>query len=262
MIIDDFVIRALAAGIGIMLPAGPLGCFMVWRRLAYFGTTLAHGALLGVAGALWLDLDPMAGVIAACLAIALLLALAGSGRDLAGDTVMAVIAHGAMALGLVALALHESGRADLIGYLFGDILGVTGGDLWLIYGVALALGLALVLAWRPLLAVTVSEDLARVQGRSAFGLRLLLTLMTATLIGVGIKLVGLLLIVSLLILPAAAARRLAASPESMALAAVLIGMAAVMAGLAGSLLWDLPTGPAIALAATLLFVLSRAGPRR
>lgn len=254
MFIDDFVLRALAAGIGIVLPAGPLGCFMVWRRLAYFGTTLAHGALLGVAAALWLQIDPMFGVIGICLVISVGLALLDNQGDLAGDTMMGVIAHSALALGLVAIALHEAGRADLIGYLFGDILAVSSAQVLLIFAVAVGLCVVLFFTWSALLAETVSPDLAKVNGLPTVALRITLTMMTAVLIGLGIKLVGLLLIVSLLILPAASARRLAATPEQMAFWAVALGILAVALGLAGSVLWDLPTGPAIALAATLSFV--------
>ena len=259
---DDFLVRALLAGAGVALVAGPLGSFIVWRRMAYFGDTLAHSALLGVALGFVLGTNPALTVVIVCAALALLLVVLQQQRYLAGDTLLGILAHGALSLGLVALALLETLRVDLVPLLFGDILAVTPADLGWIYGGG-ALALVLVAAiWRPLLALTAHEDLARVEGVNALATRLGFMVLIALVIGVALKIVGILLITSLLIIPAAAARRLARTPEQMAVLASLGGVIAVALGLAGSWRWDTPSGPSIVVGAAVLFAASLAVPRR
>ena len=253
---DDFFVRALVGGVGVALVAGPLGCFVVWRRMAYFGDSVAHGALLGIALGIALDIDLNAGIVIACVAFALLFLLLERQRRLATDTLLGILAHGALALGLVALGFVELGRVDLMGYLFGDILAVNRTDLIWIYGGGAAVLAATALLWRPLLAITVNEELARAEGVRVGAVRFAFTLLIALTIAIAMKVVGLILIVSLLIIPAAAARRLARSPEQMALLASAAGAASVVGGLHGSLAWDTPSGPSIVVAALALFALS------
>jgi len=261
---DDFVLRALFGGVGVAIAAGPLGCFVVWRRMAYFGAALSHSALLGVALGLFAGIDPMLGIGAFCVCLALLLVGLERQRLLASDTLLGILAHGTLALGLILLSLMEHLRVDLMGYLFGDVLAIGERDLVLIYAVTAVIAGILVLIWRPLLSATVHEDLASVEGVPVARVRLAFTVMIAAVIAVGMKVVGILLIVSLLIIPAAAARRLSATPEHMAVAAVAVGVLSVLFGLAASLQWDLPAGPSMVLAASLIFaVLAVApGPRR
>ncbi|WP_029010901.1 zinc ABC transporter permease subunit ZnuB [Azospirillum halopraeferens] len=259
---DDFMIRALVAGCGVAALAGPLGSFVVWRRMAYFGDTLAHSALLGVALGFLLGVDPMIGVVAVCVVLALLLVALQQRRALASDTLLGILSHSSLSLGLVAVAFLETLRIDLIAYLFGDLLAVTPGDIVRIYlggGVALA-GLALL--WNRLLAVTVDEDLARVEGMPVVALRLAFMLLIALVIAVAMKIVGILLITSLLIIPAAAARRFARTPEQMAALASLFGIVAVLAGMYASLHWDLPGGPGVVVAAAGLFLVCTLVPAR
>ena len=128
---DEFLVLSLIAGIGVALVAGPLGCFVVWRRMSYFGATLSHSALLGVALGILLDTNAMAGIIAICLGVALILTNLEQDPRFAADTILGILAHGALALGLVVISFMETARLDLMGYLFGDILsdlgpGVTG----------------------------------------------------------------------------------------------------------------------------------------
>ena len=259
---DDFILRAIFAGVGVAAVAGPVGSFVVWRRMAYFGDTLAHSALLGVALGFLLGVNLNLAVAALCVALALALVALQQQRRIPGDTLLGIMAHSTLSLGLIAFAFLQTVRVDLMGYLFGDILAVAPADLaWIYGGGALAL-LALVLLWRPLLAVTVHEELAQVDGVNVPATRLAFMLLVALLIAAAMKVVGILLITSLLILPAATARRFARSPEGMAALAALAGAAAVVAGVAASLRWDLPTGPAIVVAAGLLFALSLVPPRR
>ncbi|MFP5515510.1 MAG: zinc ABC transporter permease subunit ZnuB [Alphaproteobacteria bacterium] len=259
---DDFVIRALIAGGGIALLAGPLGSFVVWRRMAYFGDTLAHSALLGVTLGFLLGVNPMIGVMAVCVTLALALVALQRRRNLAADTLLGILSHGSLSLGLVALAFLETLRVDLMAYLFGDILSVTDGDLLAIYGGGAVALTGLALLWRRLLAVTVDEDLARVEGMPVDALRLAFMLLIALVIAIAMKIVGILLITSLLIIPAAAARRFARTPEGMAALASVLGVVAVVAGLLASLNWDLPGGPSVVVAAAALFLLGSLVPLR
>ncbi len=259
---DDFVLRAALAGFGVAAVAGPLGSFVVWRRMAYFGDTLSHSALLGVALGFLLGVNLNLAVVVLCIALALVLVALQQQRQLPGDTLLGIMSHSALSLGLVAFAFLETVRVDLMGYLFGDILAVTRGDLaWIYGGGALAL-IALVALWRPLLAVTVHEELAQIDGINVRATRLAFMLLVALVIAVAMKVVGVLLITSLLILPAAAARRFARTPEAMAALAALAGAIAVLGGIAASLRWDLPAGPAVVLSASALFALSLAWPAR
>ncbi|MFQ5784712.1 MAG: metal ABC transporter permease [Alphaproteobacteria bacterium] len=250
---DDFLWRAFLGGAGVALVAGPLGAFVVWRRMAYFGAAMAHSALLGVALGLVLGIDPDLAVVGVCSLLALLVVVLQQQKALATDTVLGILAHGALALGLVALAFMETVRIDLMAYLFGDILAVTPADLVRIYGGGIVVLGVLAGLWRPLLAATVHEELASVEGVPVPAVRLAFMLLLAVAIAVGIKIVGLLLITSLLIIPAAAARGLADTPEQMALAAGGIGCIAVAGGLAASLAWDIPAGPSVVVAAVAIF---------
>ncbi len=260
--LDDFMLRALLAGIGVALVAGPLGSFVVWRRMAYFGDTLAHSALLGVALGLLLQASITPVVAAVCVALALLLVALQRQRRLAGDTLLGILSHGSLALGLVVLALMEGLRLDLLGYLFGDILSVTRTDIAWIYLAGLLVSAGLVLMWQPLLADTVHQELAQVEGAAVGPARLGFMLLLALFIAISMKVVGILLITALLIIPAASARYFARTPEQMALLASLMGCLAVGGGLSASLQWDLPAGPAVVLVAVLLFSLSLAWGRR
>ncbi len=253
--LDDFLIRAALAGVGLSLATGPLGSFVVWRRMAYFGDATAHAAILGVALALAADLPVTFGTLVVALAMALTVSVLAA-RGWAMDTTLGVLAHSALAFGLVAVSFVPGARTDLSAYLFGDILAVSRADLGFIWGgAALVVGL-LVWRWQALLTSTLNEDLAHASGLNPARERLVLTLALAVVVAVAIKVVGALLIAALLIIPAAAARGLARTPEAMAGMAVLIGAASSIGGLQLSLWQDTPAGPSIIAAAAVLFALT------
>ena len=257
MILEDFFWRAMLAGIGVALVAGPLGCFVVWRKMAYFGDTMAHSALLGVALGLLLGVAPMIGVFAVVLVVALLLSGFLQKPFLSGDTLLGTLSHASLALGVLLISLMTWIRVDLLGYLFGDILSVTRTDLLWIYAVG---GITLILLawlWRPLLAITVDRELAGAEGMNVISCELTLMLVIAAVIALAMKVVGILLITSLLIIPAAAARHLCRTPEQMAAAAAIIGVLSVALGLFASFHFDTPSGPSIVTAAVFLFMLGQ-----
>ncbi|MDH3692090.1 MAG: metal ABC transporter permease [Gammaproteobacteria bacterium] len=252
---DDFVIRAAAAGIGLALVAGPLGCFVVWRRMAYFGATLSHAALLGVALGLLLKINLQLGVLIVCIGVSVSLVALERQRTLATDTLLGILAHGSLAIGLIVVSFMQAVRVDLLGYLFGDILAVDTDDLLWLYGGGAACLLLLAKIWRPLLAETVHQELARVDGVRIEQVRMTFLLLLSVVVAVGMQVMGVLLVVSMLIIPPAVARKFAVTPERMALLATLVGCVAVLGGLGASMQWDSPAGPSIVAVATVIFVL-------
>ncbi len=252
----DFIVFALIAGCLVALMAGPLGSFAVWRRMAYFGDTLAHSALTGVAFGLILSVNVNIAVTVFCLMLALLLVILQHNRTIATDTLLGILSHSMLALGLVIVSVFSDGRVDLYAYLFGDLLSVTTEDL-----ITIAITTAIVLPmifwlWRPLISITVHEELAQVEGVPVALVRTTLMLMMALLIAVAMKVVGVLLITALLIIPSAASRRLVSTPEQMAISASIIGMLAIGAGLGASFYWDTPAGPSAVLCASVMFAAS------
>jgi len=256
---DDFIYRALLAGLAVAILTGPLGCLVVWRRMAYFGDTLAHSALLGVALSILWDVHPGLGVALLGAVVAISLVWLQRHRDLATDTMLGILAHTSLGLGLVVIALLQSKglRIDLNAYLFGDILALSQNEVWFILASVVLLIPFIAWIWRPMIAIAVHEDLARVEGVQVIKVRLIFMILMAVVVAVAMKITGILLITALLIMPAAAARKFATTPEQMALIAILTGMMAVLIGLLSSLQWDTPTGPSIVVAAAVIFFISR-----
>lgn len=252
--LDDFFVRALLGGVGVAIVAGPLGCFVVWRRMAYFGDTMAHSALLGVALSLITGTEPTLGVLGVSVACALLLLTLQTRLPLASDTLLGILSHGALAVGLVVVGTMPAIRIDLFSLLFGDILAIGRGDLAVIYGGAVVALSVLAVLWRALLAETVQPEVAAAEGMRPTRARFGYTVLLAGIIAIAMKVVGILLITALLVIPAATARRLSRTPEAMAVAASALGAVAVAGGLFASLEADSPSGPTIVVVALLLFV--------
>ena len=254
---DKFILHALAAGIGLAIIAAPLGCLVVWRRMSYFGSTIAHSGLLGVAAGIALGLaDLTLPVIVVSLAIALALAALQRQRVLPTDALLGLLSHAALAMGLVAASLLKGQRLDLMGYLFGDILAVTGPDLaWTFIGGAIVLAVVAAL-WRTLIAVSVHEELARAEGHDTRRAELALMVLLAFVVAVAMKIVGILLVIAFLVMPAVAARPFSATPERMVVISGLVGIVGTLGGVALSLQSDVPAGPAIVLVLALLAALA------
>ncbi len=256
---DDFIVYALAAGIALALVVGPLGSVVVWRRMAYFGDTLAHAALLGVALAVAAEQLPMIGVGLVGVSLAVILFWLEKQRELSTDTLLGILSHSALALGLIVFSLIQAQgfNVSLMAYLFGDLLAVNASDLAWMYGCVMIILLVFSRLLSPLISISVNEELARVDGVAVEKVRFLFMILLALVVAVALKVVGILLITALLIIPAATARLYAKSPRQMVLVSVVVAILAVVLGLYMSLQWDLPTGPAIVVAASLLFFSSR-----
>ncbi|MFM1895649.1 MAG: hypothetical protein RLZZ385_723 [Pseudomonadota bacterium] len=253
MIIPDFILYALLAGLALAAVAGPLGSFVVWRRMSYFGDTLAHSALLGIALGLLLSINLQISILAICLLCAVLLVLFERKKSVAVDALLGILAHSSLAVGMVILSLSDSVQINLEAYLFGELLTIQPLDLTWVLFTSVAVGATLWYFWNQFLSVSVHQELAAIEGINTTFFRYLLILLMALVTAVAMKIVGVLLITSLLIIPPSAARQLAKTPEHMALLASLIGCLAVIGGLAGAFVFDTPVGPSIVVIATLIF---------
>jgi len=253
--LDDFMVRATLAGIGVTLAAAPLGCFIVWRRMAYFGEATAHSAMLGIALSLSFEAPVFAGAILLSLIMASVVSLT-QGRSFYFDTLLGVVGHMSLAAGLVIVSFIPGVRIDLMAYLIGDILAVSQMDLLLIWSGAIIILSLLIWRWSPLLLVTLNEDLASANGYNPKRESFVLTIALAIVVAVGIKVVGVLLIVAMLIIPAASARSLVSTPEGMGLLASLVGVMSAILGLNSAYFFDTPTGPSIVCVASTFFIAS------
>ena len=253
---DDFFIRALVAGLGVAIVTGPLGCFVVWRRLSYFGDTLAHSALLGVTMAYSFQFNIALSVFIISSIIAIILIQLQKKTNLPGDALLGLLAHSSLAVGLVVIGFLTFIRFDIMGLLFGDILAVTLNDIIIIwFGGALIL-IILKLIWRPLFASTVNYELAEAEGLNPDRAKAIFTILMAAIIAISIKIVGLLLITGMLIIPAAMARNISNNPQQMVVLSIVGGLLSVMIGLFSSLEFNTPSGPSIITAALILFCFS------
>ena len=253
---DDFIVRAFAAGIGLAFITGPLGCFIVWRRLSYFGDTIAHSALLGVVIAYALDFNLIIAVLVVSCLLALSLLFLQRRTNLPDDALLGLLAHSVLAIGLVLLGILSFIRIDLMGLLFGDILSVNVTDLlfvWIGGGIVL---IVLIFIWRPLFAGTVNLELAKAEGLNPDLANAIFTLLIASVIAISIKIVGILLITGLLIIPASASRNLSSTPIQMAIISSIIGVASVVLGIQTSMIWNTPTGPTILTITLGVFILT------
>jgi len=255
---DDFLWRATLGAALLGAAAGPIGCFVLWRRMAYLGESVAHVGLLGAAIGILIGIAPIAGVAALAIASALVMARASDSTAglIPSGTIIGIVGHVGLALGFVLLSTMETVRSDLMGYLFGDVLALSSAEVLAVAGVSLAVLMGMTILWRPLLALAINRDIASAEGLSARWHELAFLVVVAGLVAFGLKVVGALLIVALLLIPPAAARPFARTPEGMAILAAVLGALASPVGIAFAYWKDIPAGPAIVLAAAAFFALS------
>jgi len=244
---QPFVLRAVAAALALAVVAAPLGAVVIWNRMAYFGETVSQASLIGIALGLALGIDITGPVILVTLIVAALLILLSRQRIVPLDAILGLMHHGALALGVIATLSLKGPSVDLMGYLFGDIFAVTNTDLvWIVGGGVIVLA-ALAWLWEPLLRLAVHEELAAAEGVDRDTVKMLFIVLLSLTIAIAIKIVGALLVIAFLIVPAVAARPFAATPERMALLAVAIAAASALLGITLSYLVDTPGGPAVVL---------------
>lgn len=255
--LDDFFIRAILAAIGISIMAGPVGCFVVWQRLSYFGDTMAHSALLGVALSFLFNIDLTLSVFLTAMFLAIALIILQNYEKISNDSMLGILAHSTLAFGLLIVGCMSWVRVDLMSYLFGDILASSKKDIFIIWGGGIIILLIMTKIWRPLLAFTLNEELAIAEITGAKYIKFIFMILLALLIAIAMKLIGILLITALLIIPAATAQRFSPSPEFMAIASALIGMIASISGLECSYYYDTRSGATIVAFLFFIFIASR-----
>ena len=253
--LDDFFTRALIAGIATALLTGPIGCFIIWRRMSFFGDTLAHSALLGVGLGLLLQLNQTISVFLIALALSGALHALRSHGTLSSDATLGILSHGALAFGLLLISFLPPNQIDISSLFFGDILASSPLDVQIGLGGVVGGLCVLALIWKPLLVATINADIAKAEGNYAAIIETIFTVLLTMVIAFSLKIVGVLLISALLIIPAATSRQIARAPEAMALFAALFGILSVLSGLYGSLYFDLPSGPAIVTASVIFFTI-------
>jgi len=251
----EFMIRAFLSGLGVAILTGVLGCFVIWRRMVYFGDALSHAAILGVVGAIALNVSVYFGVIALALILSVLLFTLTS-RIQGADVILGVFAQTGLALGLIGASIWGRGLS-IEAILFGDILAVGWRDIIFIWmGVAIILGIVL-WRWSNWITANLGDDLAASVGVNAKHESFYLAALLAIVVGLALKIVGALLITALLIIPAATARRFTTTPEMMAVLSVLIGSAASAIGLWAAYVFDWPAGPSMVATAAVFFGVSQ-----
>ncbi|MCE0494558.1 zinc ABC transporter permease subunit ZnuB [Vibrio salinus] len=258
----EFLMPSIFAGIGIALIAGPLGSFVVWRKMAYFGDTLAHASLMGLSLGFLLNVNLNLALLVCCIVLAVILVGLQKQKVVATDTLLGILAHSSLSIGLISLSFLDNIRVDLMSYLFGDLLAVTPTDLMFIWLGVVVISAILIYLWKPLLSASINEELAEVEGINTDLMRIILMVMVGVVIALGMKFVGALIMTSLLIIPAAAARKLSKTPEQMALFASIIGMISVLLGLYASWQFDTPAGPSVVVCCSGFFLLSQLSRNR
>ena len=254
-ITDPFILRGILAGLAVAMISGLVGCFVVWRRMSYYGESIAHSSLLGVGLGILMGVGINLGIVFTCLLFGILFLWLQQSKLLSSDTLLGVLAHLALSIGIIVISMNRI-KIDVHAFLFGDILAVTQNDLWGMYLAVLFVVIIICLNWSSLLLVTLDEDLAKAEGVNPLFINLLLTSMLTIVVAVSIQIIGLLLITAMLIIPAATSRRLVNSPEKMAIVATLLGIISVILGIYLSVEIDAPSGPSIVVVSAVLFFIS------
>ena len=258
---EDFVSRALIASLAVSVIAGSLGCFVIWKRLSYFSDSISHSALLGVGLGIISGLGMNFGLIIVGAIFAALVVALQQKDLLSNDAILGIFSHIALSVGIVVLGFVGDSNTDYFAYLFGDILSITSSDIYWIFTVMAIVLALLVMNWKKLLLLTLNEELATAEGLNKVFYELLFMFLIALAVSVSVRIVGVLLITSLLIMPPAIARAFSRSPLSMIIGSVAVSVITVLLGLYASIEFDVATGPAIVITLGIFFVGSQLMPK-
>lgn len=251
-----FFQRAIIVGLILGTLMAALGVFVVLRRMSFFADAIGHSALTGIALGLLLDINPFIAALAFALLVALLIAGVRTISRQSFDTLLGVFFAAAVSIGVIIVSLTPGYQADLVNILFGDILTVAPLDMLLSVILALVIAVILFFSGKALVSLTFDASLARAESIPVARHELTFLLLLAATIALSIKFVGVMLVTAMLIIPAAAAQNLAKSLSSMFVWAGAIALFAVAAGMLASAAFNLPSGPAIVLVSTLVFIFS------
>ena len=253
--LDGFIINALIAGICVSVIGGGLGCFVVWKKMAYFGDSLSHSSLLGIAIGISLGLNFTIGTFITCIIFASLLTYLQNKKILSNDTLLGILAHAALSIGIISISISNQ-YVNLDAYLFGDILTVTSAETYWFISAAIIVFITLYMIWDRLILMTIDENIAKSEGVNTTIIHSIFLIVLVVFVATCVKVVGILLITSMLIIPAAASRQLTNSPTNMAFGSAVIAIISVFIGIFSSIIFDIPTGPSIIAILTIIFILT------
>ena len=262
MFTEAYMQRAMVTALLLGPLCGLIGVFVTARRMAFFSDTISHAALAGIAVGFWLGFaDPTLPMVAVSLGVAALMLWLKEKTDLLTDTIMALLLSGSVAFGIVVISLLKGFRGELHRYLFGDILSVGPQEVWLAFAVSAVVAASVVVRLDALTLLTASEDLAHVSGIPVRRLNYAFVLVLTVVVALSIRLLGIILVTSLLVIPPAAARNIARNLRQQLVLAVLAGALGGGGGVALSYRFDLPCGPTIVLTSVALFLATLAASR-
>ncbi len=250
---NHFIGQAVWALLALSLLTAPMGCFVVWRKLSYFGATLAHSAILGAILGLLTGVGVLFGVIGFTAVLAVFLSLWLNNRHLSSDTLLGMIAHLTLAIGVIAISLMDNLRIDLNAYLFGDVLAISRPMFYAMLLLALLGAVVIAYYWRSFVNLSISPELAQVEGYAVKRIELVFTLVLSLTIALGMLSIGALLIVATLIIPAAGARIVSNHLKQMVGIAWLITAVSVVFGMLAAYYLNFPAGPTIVVLQGVLF---------
>ncbi len=230
LLMTPFVKNAFYAVTAVAFAAGLVGYFVVLRRQAFAAHAIGHIGFAGAAGAVLLGLSPMTGLLVFCLGAGLLIGLGGASLD-DRDAVVGVTLTAALGLGVLFISLYSGYANATYSILFGQILGVTLGDVWLVAALSIAVVIVVSVVYRPMLFVSVDAQSAESRGLSVRGLSLLFMALLALTTVVAIQIVGVLLVFSLLVAPAAAAEVVTRRPWRALVLSTALALASAWVGL-------------------------------
>lgn len=251
---SDEILVSLFAGIGIAIVAGVLGCFILWGRMAYFSDSLAQSSLLTVALSILYSFNVNLGILIICSLFSLILAYCQYKNILSVDSILGILANSMLSVAIIIVAFMDNVDFSIHQYLFGDLDLIKISDLYWIYIGGLFIIVLIIINWSSLLLSTINEDLARAENLNVFAMNVMKMLLLSIFVAVSMRVLGILLITSMLLIPAATSRQLTKSPETMAIVSALIGIASMLLGLWMSICFDLPSGPIIIVVSTSIFV--------
>jgi zinc transport system permease protein len=253
--IEPFFIKAIIAAIGVAIATAPIGVFVLWKRMAYFGDAISHSAIFGLGIATIIAVEPIYGIIFCAIIFCFLIFALSKQNIYSNDSVIGIASCSLLALGMILLAIFPS-RVNLESYLFGDLIILQNRDVLLIYIVAVLSSVAVFMWFKNLLLATINKDLAKISGIKVENLELKFLLLTALTVACLVKIVGIFLITSIMILPAAIARNFSKTPTQMLFFALLFSGISMVGGLLIAMFLDFPSSPAIIVFAAFLLITS------
>lgn len=253
---SDILLIPTLTLIVLSLSLAPLGCFLVWRRLAFFGDGMSHACTFGIAIALFLKIHFLLGILLTALLIAGILFVIEKYQNLSTDTLFSLISYSFFAAGIVALSLIKSVHINIEDILFGDFLAIQSPDLWTAMTLSFIAVSILIYYWPILLLSCLSPDLLKTTYPHADRANIIFILVTALVIAFGMYIIGALLLPALMILPAASSRMLSRGPKQMVLLSLTLSVIGCIFGIGAAYVLNTPPSATMVLSNAFIFIVS------